>query len=181
LEEAMNAKITTLGGMIFISVIVHTVTYFLAGLVAATLFTYQGLFAIPSMAGFMRPYDNIWVMSGPLFQPLRGILFAMALFPLREILFNRKYGWLVTWWLLVAIGILSTYGPTPGSIEGLIYTQLPLAAHLRGLPEVLFQSFVYSLMMFYWINHAEKRWLTWVMVILFFILMAFPILGLLVR
>ena len=79
------------------------------------------------------------------------------------------------------IGIFSTYGPTPGSIEGLLYTQVPLAAHLRGLPEVLVQSFVYSLVLFYWINHPEKRWLTWVLVIMFCILMTFPILGLLVR
>lgn len=163
------------------SLILHTITYFLSGLVAADLFNYQGLFAVPSMAGFMRSYDNVWVMIGPLFQPLRGILFAVAFFPLREVLFNRKYGWMTTWGLLVIIGIFSTYGPTPGSIEGLLYTQVPFAAHLRGLPEVLVQSLVYSRVLFYWINHPEKRWLTWVLVIMFFILMTFPILGLLVR
>jgi hypothetical protein len=177
----MKTTKASLTGLILKSIILHTITYFLAGLIASTLFHYEGLFAIPAMSGFMRPYDDVWVMLGPLFQPLRGLLFALALYPLREILFSRKYGWLLTWWLLVAIGILSTYGPTPGSIEGLLYTQVPLAAHLRGLPEVLVQSFAYSLMMFTWINHAEKRWLTWVLVILFFILMAFPILGLLAR
>jgi hypothetical protein len=177
----MKSTKASLTGLILTSAVLHTVTYFLAGLVAANVFNYEGLFAIPSMAGFMRPYEDVWVMLGPLFQPLRGILFALALYPLWGSLFNRKYGWLVIWWLLVAIGILSTYGPTPGSIEGLLYTQVPLAAHLRGLPEVLVQSFVYSLVLFYWINHPEKRWLTWVLVIMFFILMTFPILGLLVK
>jgi hypothetical protein len=177
----MKSTKASLTGLILKSAVLHTVTYFLAGLVAANVFNYEGLFAIPSMAGFMRPYEDVWVMLGPLFQPLRGILFALALYPLWGSLFNRKYGWLVIWWLLVAIGILSTYGPTPGSIEGLLYTQVPLAAHLRGLPEVLVQSFVYSLVLFYWINHPEKRWLTWVLVIMFFILMTFPILGLLVK
>jgi hypothetical protein len=167
--------------LILKSAVLHALTYFLAGWIAYSLFEYHGLFAIPSLAGFMRPTDSVWVMIGPLFQPLRGMLFALALYPLWGSLFNRKYGWLVIWWLLVAIGILSTYGPTPGSIEGLLYTQVPLAAHLRGLPEVLVQSFVYSLVLFYWINHPEKRWLTWLLVIMFFILMTFPILGLLVR
>jgi len=177
----MNPTKPSLTGLMLKSILLHSVTYFLAGWIAFNVSDYQGLFAIPALTGFMRPTDSLWIMIGPLFQPLRGILFALAFYPLRESLFNRKYGWLVGWWLLVAIGIFSTYGPTPGSIEGLLYTQVPLAAHLRGLPEVLVQSFVYSLVLFYWINHPEKRWLTWLLVIMFFILMTFPILGLLVR
>jgi hypothetical protein len=177
----MKANRLSLAGLTLKSLILHTVTYFLSGLVASTLFNYAGLFGIPSMASFMRPYDDVWVMVGPLFQPLRGILFALAFYPLREALFNRKFGWLTIWGVLVIIGIFSTYGPTPGSVEGMIYTQVPLWAHLRGLPEVLLQSLAYSLVLYYWVNHPEKRWLTWVLVVIFFILMAFPILGLLAR
>jgi hypothetical protein len=177
----MKANRLSLAGLTLKSLILHTVTYFLSGLVASNLFNYAGLFGIPSMASFMRPYDDVWVMVGPLFQPLRGILFALAFYPLREALFNRKFGWLTIWGVLVIIGIFSTYGPTPGSVEGMIYTQVPLWAHLRGLPEVLLQSLAYSLVLYYWVNHPEKRWLTWVLVVIFFILMAFPILGLLAR
>jgi hypothetical protein len=177
----MNTKKQSLAGLTCKSLILHTVTYFLAGLVAANVFHYAGLFAIPSLAGFMRPYDDIWVMVGPLFQPLRGMLFALAFYPLYESLFSKKTGWLTIWGLLVIIGIFSTYGPAPASIEGMLYTQVPLWAHLRGLPEVLLQSLAYSLMLYYWVNHPEKRWITWVLVIMFCFLMAFPILGLLVR
>jgi hypothetical protein len=177
----MNTTKCSLTGLTLKSAVLHTVTYFLAGLVASNLFHYEGLFAIPSLAGFMRPYDDIWVMVGPLFQPLRGILFALVFYPLRGSLFNRKYGWLTIWGLLVIIGIFSTYGPAPASIEGLLYTQVPLWAHLRGLPEVLLQSLAYSLVLFYWVNHSEKRWITWMLVVMFCILMTFPILGLLVR
>jgi hypothetical protein len=35
-------------------------------------------------------------------------------------------------------------------------------------------------MLYYWVNHPEKRWIAWVFVILFCILISFPILGLLV-
>ena len=176
----MNTKKISLAGLTWKSLVLHTATYFLAGLVASNLFNYAGLFGIPSMAGFMRPYDSVWVMLGPLFQPLRGILFALAFYPLRESLFNKKYGWLTLWGVLVIVGILSTYGPTPGSIEGLLYTQVPVWAHLRGLPEVLLQSLAYSLVLYYWVNHPEKRWIAWVLIVLFCLLMTFPILGLLV-
>jgi len=175
----MQSAKPSLMGLTIRSAIVHSVTYFLAGLVASNLFHYEGLFATPAFAGFMRPYHDVWVMVGPLFQPIRGILFALAFYPLRENLFSRKGGWLTAWGLLVIIGIFSTYGPTPGSIEGLLYTQVPILAHLQGLPEVLAQSFVYSVVLFYWVNHPEKRWLTWVLVVIFCILMLFPILGLL--
>ena len=84
------------------------------------------------------------------------------------------------WLTLVVLGIIGTFGPTPGSLEGMLFTIFPLWVHLRGLPEVLLQSLFLSLLLFYWVNHPEKRWLNWVLGITFFILMLFPILGLLV-
>jgi hypothetical protein len=83
------------------------------------------------------------------------------------------------WLVLVALGILGTFGPSPGSIEGMLYTVFPLAVHLKGLPEVLLQSLLLSLIMFYWVRNPHKKWVTWVMAIAFVILMSFPILGLL--
>ena len=176
----MNTTKISLSGLIIKSVVLHPVTYFLAGLVAANLFNYAGLFAIPSLAGFMRPYDSVWVLLGPLFQPVRGVLFALALYPLRESLFKRKFGWLVIWWLLVAIGILSTYGPTPGSIEGMVYTVITVPHHLRGLPEVLVQSAALAFGVVYLVNHPEKRWLHRLVLAAFVVLMVLPVLGLLV-
>jgi hypothetical protein len=54
--------------------IVHTVTYFLTGLLAFTVLDYTRRFAEPTVAGFMRQGDDPWVASGPMFQALRGIL-----------------------------------------------------------------------------------------------------------
>jgi hypothetical protein len=120
------------------------------------------------------------VMAGPLFQPLRGIIFALAFFPLREILFGKKNGWLVMGWLLVALGILSTFGPTPGSIEGMIYTILPISGQLVGWLEVIPQALLLSVILHYWVNHPEKKWLNWALGIVFFVMMLLPALGLLV-
>ena len=106
------------------TIVVHTITYFLMGLLASTLLGYAESFARPWMVCWMRQTNDPMVMAGPLFAPLRGFIFALAFYPLRETLFGRKNGWLIMWWLLVALGILSTFGPAPGSIEGMVYTCL---------------------------------------------------------
>jgi hypothetical protein len=62
----------------------------------------------------------------------------------------------------------------------MLFTIFPLWVHLRSLPEVLLQSLFLALILVYWVNHPQKKWLTWVMGIAFVILMSFPILGLLV-
>jgi hypothetical protein len=119
-------------------------------------------------------------MAGPLFQPVRGVIFALAFYPLRTVLFARRRGWLILWWLLLALGVLSTFGPAPGSVEGLIYTIIPPLAQILGLWEVLLQSFLFSVILFYWVNHPGKPWLDRTLGIVFSILMILPLLGLLV-
>src|SRR5262245_49864224 len=113
----MKSAQPSLGGLTVKTIAVHTVTYFVMGLIAFNLFDYAGLFAQPGLAGFFRQTDDPVIAAGPLLQPIRGALFALALYPLREIIFGRRYGWLILWWLLVALGILSTFGPSPGSVE----------------------------------------------------------------
>lgn len=160
--------------------IVHTITYFLMGLFASFFLGYADRFARPEMACWMRQTDETLVMAGPLFQPIRGLLFALAFYPLREILFVRKRGWLVMWWILVALGILSTFGPTPGSVEGMIYTVIPIVDQLTGWLEVVPQALLLAVILFYWVRHPEKRWLNWVLGIVFVLMLLFPVLGLLV-
>ena len=159
--------------------IVHTVTYFLTGLLALTLFDYAGRFADPTVANFMRQTNDLLVASGPLFQVVRGLLFGLAFYPLREIVFARPIGWLVLWFVLVVVGILSPFGAAPSSIEGMIYTRLPISFHLIGLPEVLLQALLLAFLSHYWINHPEKRWLTWVFGIAFSLVLVLSTLGVL--
>ena len=125
------------------TIIVHTVTYFFVGLVAFTALNYTARFAEPGLSAFMRPTSDPIVALGPALQPIRGLLFALAFFPLRAILFGQKKGWLITWLLLVTLGIFSTFAAATGSVEGLIYTTIPMQAQLSGgLLEVLSQSFL---------------------------------------
>ncbi len=168
-------------GLAVKSAIVHTVSYFFMGILAATFLNYAEAFASPVMACWMRQIKDPLVMAGPLFQPLRGLIFALAFYPLREILFAKKTGWLIMWWLLVALGILSTFGPTPGSFEGMVYTIIPITGQLKGWLEVVPQALLLSAILFYWVNHPERKWLNWVLGITFFLMMLMPVLGLLTR
>ena len=101
----------------------------------------------------------------------------MAFYLLRGSLFGRRRGWLVLWAVLVIVGILSTFGPAPSSIEGVLYTVLPFWVHVMGLPEVVLQAFLLSVLLCYWVDHPEKRWLTWLLAAAFVVVMVFPVLG----
>jgi hypothetical protein len=160
------------------TVVVHTITYFVAGILAYTIGDYAKTFSQPPLSYLMRPTSDPLVMAGPLFQPVRGIIFASALYPLRSVLFAERRGWLKLWWLLLALGVLATFGPAPGSVEGMIYTIIPPLTQIRGLWEVLLQSLLLSVVLFYWVNHPEKRWLNWALGIVFSILMILPLLAL---
>jgi hypothetical protein len=159
------------------TIVVHTLTYFVMGFLAFTFLHYTQAYATGPLAGFMRPTSDRLVMAGPLFQPIRGLIFALAFYPLRELLFGRKNGWLVMWWVLVALGILSTFGPAPASIEAMIYTQLPLPG-LKDYIEIVPQALLLSGILFYWVNHPDRKWLSWTLGILFALAMLFPALGL---
>ncbi len=160
--------------------VAHTVTYMFMGIIAATAMNYKEMFAQPQVACYMRQLSDPWVMAGPLFGPLRGLIFALAFYPIRSALFGRKHGWLVMWWLLVALGILNTFGPAWGSVEGMIYTLAPALGQTKGWLEVVPQAMLLSAILSYWVNHP-KRWLNWTLGIVFAITMALPTLGLLTR
>jgi len=167
-------------GLIVKSTLVHSVTYFLVGLLAFTLLDYSQRFAEGGLELLMRPTDHPLVMAGPLFQPLRGMLFGAAFYLLREAYFPIMNGWLRMWAVLVIVGILSPFGPAPGSIEGFIYTTLPLQSQLSpGMLEVLIQSLLLSFFVHFWVNNPEKRWLGWVFGILFALTLLLPLAGLL--
>jgi hypothetical protein len=163
------------------TIVVHTVTYFVLGVVSFTLLDYSTLYAGPIVGQFLRPTSDRLVMAGPLFQPIRGLLLGAVLFLLREPFFHRRYGWLSMWATLVVIGILSSYVAAPGSLEGIVYTKVPFLFHLASLPEVLVQTLLFSATLFYWIAHTEKRWLTWLLAISSILVLLFPALGVLAR
>jgi hypothetical protein len=160
------------------TVITHTVTYFVMGVLAFFIFDYSHLYAETSLKHLMRPTTDSLVMAGPLFQPIRGVIFGIVFCILRRCFFGQNKGWLLMWTVLVSLGILGTFGPTPASLEGMVYTIIPLRVQMIGLPEVLLQAFLLSFIVFYWVTRP-KKWLSWVMGSLFTLVLLLSILGLL--
>lgn len=170
-----NSNQPTLWGLIVKTSVVHTLTYFFMGILAYNFLNYEELFATSVLSCFMRPTDSVWVAAGPMFQPIRGLIFALAFYPLREIVFGKKNGWLILWWVLVALGILSTFGAAVGSVEGIIYSIVPVS--ILSYVEVVPQAFLLSAILFYWVNHPEKKWLNWVLGIFFVLVMLLSAMG----
>ena len=175
----MNECQPTFTGLAVKTIVVHTVTYFVCGLLAFFILDYESNFAKANVRILMRQTDEPIVMAGPLFQPIRGLLFAVAFYPLRTVLFGRKNGWFAMWLVLVMVGILSTFGPAPGSVEGMIYTVFPIRLQLFGMSEVLAQSLVLSVVLCHWVTHPDKRWLNWVLGAAFLVVLSLVTLGLL--
>ena len=161
------------------TIVCHSITYVFMGVLAAHFLNYAALFGRPESG--MRQITEPLVMAGPLFQPIRGLVFALVFYPLRPCLFYRKNGWLIMGWMLIGLGILSTFAAASGSIEGMIYTTLPILDQLKGWLEIVPQALLLSAMLCYWVNHPEKKWINWLLGIVFFIVMALPVLGLLTR
>jgi hypothetical protein len=158
------------------TVATHTVTYFLAGITGMYLLNYGE--SMGTEESIFKPISDPWVMAGPLLQPIRGIIFALAFYPIRDNLFTTKYGWLKLWWILVALGVLSTFGPAPGSIEAMIYTDQ--AVSVRTYIEVVMQALAFSGILYIWVTRKDLVGLDWIMGLAFFIVMLLPTLGLLV-
>jgi hypothetical protein len=161
------------------TVVCHTLTYMFMGVLAKKFLNYGTEFARTNSG--MRLITDPWVMAGPLFQPLRGLVFASVFYLLRGCLFGKKNGWFLMAWMLIALGILSTFGPVAGSLEGMVYTTAPIRSQITGWLEIVPQAVLLSALLCYWVNHPEKKWLNWVLGILFFIAMSLPVLGLLLR
>jgi hypothetical protein len=151
------------------------ITYFLAGICAYGLLGYQDMFETPPFSAFMKPTDSWAVAAGPSLQIIRGLIFAIVLWPFREKFLKTPYGWLLLWGLLVGLSVLSTTGPAPGSVEGFIYTTIPVKKQIVGYLEVVPQTLLFSLAVYYWYKKPGKAWnilsIVLVSVILFFNIM----------
>jgi hypothetical protein len=167
------------------TIAVHVVTYFIVGVLSFRFLDYAGNYADPAVANFLRQTGHPLVSAGPFFQILRGLLFGIVFYALREIIFSHRRGWLTLWLTLVIIGILSPFSAAPSSIEGMIYTVLPAWFHVLNFPEIFIQSGLLAFLSHYWVNYPEKRWLNWslgivsILVVLLSLLGALSVFGLL--
>jgi hypothetical protein len=136
----------------------HLVTYFVLGLLAYTLLDYATFFQSDVLTCLMRPVTSRWVAAGPALQVVRGLIFSIALYPFRHVFLADRRGWLTLWGLLAGLAIFSTAGPAPGSVEGVIYTKIPISSQLHGLPETILQTLAFSVLLTAWHRHPHRAW-----------------------
>lgn len=132
---------------IFKITIIHIITYVACGIIFMTLFDYQSTL---SQAG-MRDTNSLIVGLAPAFQILRGVLFGIVLWLLRNSFMHSKYGWLIIWMMIVIVGIFNTPSTAPGSIEYFIYYEPvgePWNLEIGGMIEILTQTFLFSVISF---------------------------------
>jgi len=129
---------------VFAVAVSHVVTYFVAGLIASRALDYPGIFEQPIIRDYHHPYASVDVVWSAGLQAVRGVLFGLVLLPWRGFLRDTRWGWWWLWSVFAVIGILGTPAAAPGSLEGVIYSRLPLWFHLVGLPEMLLQTLAFS-------------------------------------
>lgn len=135
--------------------IIHTLTYFAAGMLASNILNYRAIFELPIIRDYMVEFGTGPIFLGPFVQPIRGLIIGLVLVPFRSFLAKEKYGWLHLWLIFVGIGILSTPAAAPGSVEGVIYTKLPLWYHFFGMPEILTQTLAFSILTYLYMRYPS--------------------------
>jgi hypothetical protein len=136
----------------------HMISYFAMGVMALLVLNYEKAFDTPPLSYLMRPVDSPWVAAGPMLQVLRGLVFAISLWYFRNNFLGVEYGWLKLWGLVFGLAFISTVGPAPGSIEGIIYTRIPIDTQLRGYVEAVPQTLLFSLGVYYWYKNPGEAW-----------------------
>lgn len=134
----------------------HMVTYMVVGAAAYQIMDYPTLFA--QEGSIMVPTDSPRVVLGPALQLIRGFIFAAVLYPFRRVFLDEERGWLKLWGLFVGLAILSTAGPAPGSVEGMIYTRIPILNQVAGLWEVVLQTLAMSVLLVWWHRKPGRAW-----------------------
>ena len=134
----------------------HCITYFICGVIFSQLMGYSEWWEQPVVCDYFRAFDGAASAAGPFIQIIRGLLFGFILIPLIDFI-KQKSGWLKLWVLFLGIGIIGAPSAAPGSIEGIVYSKLPLAFHFVGLPEVCSQTLLFSVLVYRHLNAAEEK------------------------
>lgn len=125
--------------------VAHFVSYLICGLIFSKLFNYEVLFKLDNVQYFMRDAYGNSSLIGPFVQILRGAIIGCILLILKDNVLKKKNSWLYFWIIFAGLGIICTPGAAPASIEGIVYSQLPLEFHLKTAPELIVQTLLFSL------------------------------------
>ncbi|MGE5604526.1 MAG: hypothetical protein ACM3YE_02410 [Bacteroidota bacterium] len=136
----------------------HVIVYFLAGIFAVLFLNYEELFNNGTLSLLMRPVDSPIVAAGPGLQIINGFFMSLYLFPFKSVFISGKKSWIKLFLLLAGFSLFSPQSPTFGTLEGIIYTKIPIQNHLLSVPECLVYSLLFSVLLFMWYKKPKKAW-----------------------
>jgi hypothetical protein len=156
--------------------VAHTIAYFCAGIFALFLIDYKDWFSDGAISSFMLPTDTPIVALGPALQIIRGLIMAVVLLPLRKVFTDGNYGFLRLWLLILGLSVFSTFAAAMGSLDGFIYTNVPIIEQILGYPEALLWTtlFVGILWAFY---KFEKKAINIISIVIFVLIIFMSIMG----
>ena len=127
-------------------IVAHVITYTVVTIITMPL-TFSYADSIVELMGF-RPLDEISIGAVLIGQIIRGFMLGIVIWWIKDSIIGEKLAWLKLWAILVILGIINTYGPAHGSIQGLIYLapipDIPVSMSL-GILEVMAQPLLFSI------------------------------------
>ena len=143
-------------GLVWRSTVLHVLTYFVIGAASYWLVARQywtGPDALPWLRDPEGDFVPRWFMPA---QVVRGVLYGVALFPLRRALLAMgAWGGAVVASLLLLIGLVAGIS---GVIEDWVYTTTFHAGlFFAHLPEVVVQTLLYGYLLLAWERRRERQ------------------------
>ena len=149
-----------LASFVFRFTTAHVVTYAICGIAFMLISNYFGYFeSDPLLASVMKPSDALIVRLAIPIQIIRGALMAFVLYQVREQIIGY-FGWLKLFSILFILTAVCSVITGPGSIEGFIYTNFSIDP-LIGLPEIIIQMLLFSIIFCSWQERSKKRTGIW--------------------
>jgi len=145
-------------------VVLHIVTYYFAGMIGLVgMGESQYYPPSPTAISFLRDPTSSCVQSLVLpAQTLRGLLFAVVLYPFRRRLvgLGQLLGGLLVTAVVFLLGQVAGYG---GIIERFVYyTPIPLGFVILSFFEILLQTLLFGQLLIYWERHLNKTYYAYV-------------------
>lgn len=136
---------------------VHTVTYFIAGQISIHTLLGPYVYGPKALTTYYKDPAafGLWVLPD---QILRGILLAIALYPFRQrILELGKWGGLAVAGIYLLVGQFACPGTSPGSLEGFVYTRIPIDFQFAVLPEIIAQGLALGFLLCWWESYSARK------------------------
>ena len=137
--------------------VLHVLTYMIVGAFSYRFiarYLWEGPVLLPGMRDIQSPAVQMMILPA---QIVRGILIALALFPIRRLAMESKQlGWLIIASILLLIG---SFAGISGQIEVWVYTTgFNLRLFLAHLPEIIIQSILFGYLLLAWERRADFKY-----------------------